>query len=134
MYGKRGLIQWQCVIPHSNQHKALNQILNTICNSKVGSFLTVLKEFGEIKSEGLLSFPMQGTTLALDFPNTGRTVQQLCTQLHELVLRFGGRIYPAKDALMSAEHFQQFYPNFSKFKEFIDPKFSSSFYRRITQL
>ncbi|KAA3657177.1 MAG: FAD-binding oxidoreductase [Calditrichaeota bacterium] len=133
MYGKRGLIQWQCVIPPTQQHKAMNQILNTICNSKVGSFLTILKEFGEMKSEGLLSFPEQGTTLALDFPNTGQAVHQLCSRLHELVMRFGGKIYPAKDALMTTENFLQFYPNFQEFKQYIDPKFSSSFYRRITQ-
>ena len=89
--------------------------------------LGVLKNFGNIKSPGLLSFPMEGVTLALDFPNKGLKTNNLFDELNKLILINNGRLYPAKDALMKKKDFHQGYEQIEKFKDFIDPKFSSSF-------
>ena len=96
------------------------------------SFLAVLKTFGDLPSPGLLSFPRPGVTLALDFPNRGEHTRALFRHLDTLVREAGGRLYPAKDACMSADDFQHFYPAWDAFQEHIDPAFSSSFWRRVT--
>jgi FAD/FMN-containing dehydrogenase len=92
----------------------------------------VLKKFGAIESPGLLSFPREGLTLALDFPNRGDRTCRLLDELDRLVLDAGGAVYPAKDARMSAESFQSFFPNWKEFERYTDPAFSSSFWRRVT--
>ena len=81
----------------------------------------------------MLSFPEEGYTLALDFGNKGEKTVSLLKKLEDIVTKAGGRIYPAKDSLMSKESFLKYYPNFEEFKKYIDPKFSSSFIRRVTK-
>lgn len=130
MYGKRGFLQYQCVIENEFAKKGIADLLKVIARSKLGSFLSVLKSFGEIKSPGLLSFPKPGITLALDFPNTSKA-RQLFQTLDNIVINAGGRVYPAKDALMHAQTFQQYYPHWKTFKTYIDPAFSSDFWRRV---
>jgi hypothetical protein len=103
-----------------------------VADSGQGSFLSVLKRFGRMPSIGMMSFPQSGYTLALDFPNRGASTLQLLDQLDAVVMSAGGRVYPAKDSRMSAASFQAFYPDWRKFSSFIDPKFSSSFWRRVT--
>ena len=110
----------------------MREIMTKIAHSDGGSFLTVLKEFGDIQSPGMLSFPMEGFTFALDFPNKGGETLKLLNELDALVRDAKGRVYPAKDARMSAESFATFYPNWEHFSQFIDPAFSSSFWRRVT--
>ena len=78
-----------------------------------------------------MSFARPGITLALDFPRR-EPVVRLLEHLDEIVAAAGGRLYPAKDARMSGEHFRQFYPQWKEFSQYIDPKFSSSFWRRVT--
>jgi len=95
--------------------------------------LTVLKTFGNVSSPGILSFPRPGITLALDFPNNGQPTTKLFAELDEIVRGAGGRIYPAKDARMSAQDFQDAYPQWKSFVRYIDPQFSSSFWRRVTK-
>ena len=131
LYGKSGFLQYQFVIPFSEGHEAMREILERIRCSGEGSFLTVLKEFGTRQSPGMLSFPRPGLTLALDFSYQGRKTLRLLDELDEIVLRAGGAIYPAKDARMSAESFKAYYPQWKEFAQYVDPKFSSSFWRRV---
>ena len=131
IYGKKGFYQYQSVIPKKNSHDATIEMLDIIKSSGEGSFLAVLKTFDNKKSLGLLSFPMEGTTLALDFPNKGPNTLKLFQKLDEVVMKSGGRIYMAKDNRMSREMFEAGYPNYEKFKEYIDPGISSSMSRRL---
>jgi FAD/FMN-containing dehydrogenase len=132
LYGKRGFLQYQFVVPNGSDNHAIREILERISASGQGSFLAVLKEFGHITSPGMLSFPRPGVTLALDFAFHGENTLKLLNELDQVVEDYGGAIYPAKDARMSAAHFQKFYPNWREFARYIDPKFSSSFWRRVT--
>jgi FAD/FMN-containing dehydrogenase len=132
LYGRRGFFQYQCVVPHEGGREATRSILSRIADSGDGSFLAVLKVFGDVSSPGLLSFPRPGITLALDFANRGPRTLALFEGLDEIVRRYGGRVYPAKDARMSATSFQAFYPQWREFSTHIDPAFSSSFWRRVT--
>lgn len=131
IYGKRGFYQYQFVLPDEpTTHGALEEIFSLIKKSGQGSFLAVLKTFGEIPSQGLMSFPHSGVTLALDFANTPKT-HHLFDELEKKVLKAGGRVYPAKDAHMSQEAFRQFYRNTEDFKKYVDARFASSFSRRV---
>lgn len=131
IYGKQGFFQYQCVVP-LRHYTAIEEILKLINKAETGSFLTVLKEFGNMPSRGMLSFPRPGVTFALDFPNTGKRTLNLMNQLDRVVMHANGAVYPAKDARMSIEAFQHYFPHWEKFKSYIDPKFSSSFWRRVT--
>ncbi len=130
-YGKNGFLQHQFVLPFEASKEILKQIFELIVSSGMSSFLTVLKTFGDIESPGMLSFPKKGITLAIDYRMEGSKTLELLERIDNLLIKNDGRIYPGKDARMSKEHFHTFYPNFDKFEQFIDPKFSSSFYRRI---
>lgn len=132
MYGKRGFLQWQCVVPYAEGSDAIKEIFRMISDSGKGSFLAVLKTFGDIPSPGIMSFPRKGVTLALDFANDGRETFALLDRLDAVVRSVKGAIYPAKDARMSPETFEVSFPQLNKFKPYIDPKFSSSFWRRTT--
>jgi FAD/FMN-containing dehydrogenase len=131
IYGKSGFYQYQFLVP-SEAEDAFRDILRRIGSSHQGSFLVVLKKFGKIPSPGLMSFPREGLTLALDFPNRGQTTIDLLEELDGLVQQAGGCVYPAKDARMSAASFQLYYPQWKEFSRTIDPRFSSSFWRRVT--
>ncbi len=114
IYGRRGFTQYQLVIPRAASRRGLPAILQRISQSGLGSFLAVLKLFGP--QNGLVSFPMEGYTLALDFPMSRRLLPCL-DAFDRLVLEHGGRLYLAKDVRMSAAMFQQGYPNAAAFKE-----------------
>ncbi|MGZ3807578.1 MAG: FAD-binding oxidoreductase, partial [Bacteriovorax sp.] len=132
IYGKRGFLQYQFIIPHKNDNgRALAQIFNILQSSQMGSFLAILKTFSQKPSDGMLSFPKEGVTLALDFPNYGERLFNILKECDEIVRHVGGRIYPAKDARMSQEIFYAGYPRINEFKLNIDPQFSSSFWRRV---
>jgi FAD/FMN-containing dehydrogenase len=133
VYGKHGLLQFQCVIPSSNGLSAMREILDVIQNSGLASFLAVLKIFGNLPSPGMMSFPMPGITLALDFPIKPNKSFPLFDRLGEMTLAAGGRIYPAKDARMTPAQFRAFYPTHVNFKQYVDPRFSSNFWRRVTE-
>ncbi len=132
LYGRRGFLQWQSVVPKTRNNETIKAIINKIAESKLASFLAVLKEFGAVRPQGMLSFPMPGVTLALDFPNVGQNLFRLLDELDEIVVAEGGRIYPAKDARMKSQTFMASFSDFEQFTKYIDPKFSSSFYRRVT--
>jgi FAD/FMN-containing dehydrogenase len=132
LYGKRGFMQHQSVVPHRDGKLAVGSLLRLIADAGLGSFLAVLKVLGERDSGGLLSFPRPGLTLALDFPNRGRSTFELLDRLDAIVREHGGRVYPAKDARMSSATFRDGYPRWEEFSRWIDPAFSSSFWRRVT--
>jgi FAD/FMN-containing dehydrogenase len=133
MYGPRGMHQYQCVIPASDGKEATAALLDTIARSGLGSFLAVLKQFGNLESDGLLSFPREGLTLAVDFPNRGARLERLFRELDAIVAQAGGRLYPAKDGRMSGDLFRSGYPNLSRFSQYVDPRCSSSFWRRVME-
>jgi len=129
IYGPKGFFQYQFVVPHRD-YIAIEEVLTMIANSGAGSFLAVLKEFGDKPSLGMMSFPRPGICLALDFPNKGNKTLELMQRLDDLVVSAGGAVYPAKDARMSAESFSAYYSANEQFSKFIDPRFSSNFWRR----
>jgi len=123
LYGKKGFLQYQFVIPFRGAEECLRQVLKHLQKSCSPSFLAVLKRFGK-EGAGHLSFPFEGFTLALDLPMQGASTLEALRKADEIVLRFGGRLYLAKDARMSAEMFHKTYPRFqewSKVKKQIDP-------------
>jgi FAD/FMN-containing dehydrogenase len=131
IYGLKGFYQYQSVVPRSTGREAVLAMLDTISHSGEGSFLAVLKTFGSRPSVGLMSFPMPGVTLALDFPNKGaKTVALLCS-LNDIVRSAGGRIYAAKDATMPRDLFERGYPRFKEFMQYRDPGISSAMSRRL---
>jgi FAD/FMN-containing dehydrogenase len=133
MYGKSGLLQFQYVIPWEHAKEGTIAILHEVSKSGLASFLAVLKAFGDVPSPGLMSFPKPGITLALDFPIKAEKTFPLVTRLADMVREFGGRLYPAKDAAMTANQFQTFYPQWQQLARFRDPLLTSSFWERVTQ-
>lgn len=131
IYGRRGFHQYQFVIPFGALAE-LETVLRKIVHSGMGSFLAVLKEFGDIPSPGMLSFPREGVCLALDFADRGNKTIALIEELDAIVSGAGGAVYPAKDRLMSASSFKQYFPQHKQFAEFIDPGFSSDFWSRVS--
>lgn len=115
-YGRKGFIQYQFVLPLEASKKGLTDILNRIIKNGTGSFLAVLKLFG--KHDSLISFPMEGYTLALDFPVRNGLFSFL-DELDKVVMSYGGRLYLSKDARMNPETFWKSYPNVNKFAEII---------------
>lgn len=133
MYGKRGFLQYQFVLP-LDQISVLKIIMERISEKKYGSFLTVLKVFGP--QDGLISFPLEGYTLALDFP-VKEGIMELLDELDQLVLESGGRIYLAKDARMKKDFFRQSYPGLDEFSAIVhkynpESKFKSAQSERLS--
>ena len=133
LYGKRGFFQHQSAIPMAGAFDALRKLLELTAEFGEGSFLVVVKLFGDKPSPGLLSFPLPGATLALDFPNKGDSTRRLLARMAEVVLAAGGRLYPAKDATMSGEMFRAGYPAWRKVEALRDPAIMSDFWRRTTR-
>ncbi|MDP3847587.1 MAG: FAD-binding oxidoreductase [Pseudomonas sp.] len=115
LYGKQGFVQYQFVIPKAAGLQGMRAILERISASHRGSFLAVLKTFGAA-NDNLLSFPMEGYTLALDFKLEAGLLE-LLDELDSMVLAHGGRLYLAKDARMSEATFKQSQPNWQQFQE-----------------
>ena len=99
IYGRKGFAQFQCVLPPDRSENGLTALLATIAKAGPGSFLAVLKRFG--RQDSAFSFPMEGYTLALDFPITTKTLA-LLDRLDRITIDYGGRFYLAKDSRMSA--------------------------------
>jgi decaprenylphospho-beta-D-ribofuranose 2-oxidase len=121
IYGWRGFVQHQCVLPAKNAEAVLTDMLGRIARRGGSSFLAVLKKLGE--ASGDLSFPMTGYTLALDFP-IGRDLFSFLDELDALVVKAGGRLYLAKDARQSRATFEAGYPDLARFRDIrrtIDP-------------
>jgi len=132
IYGSQGFLQFQCGVPMSQAGvDALREILDRSAHSGMPSFLTVLKVYGDVPSPGWMSFPKRGFSLALDFANRGERTYRLMDELDAITRQAGGRIYPAKDSRMSPESFRTYYPERERFTRYVDPAFSSSFWRRV---
>jgi FAD/FMN-containing dehydrogenase len=131
LYGRSGFYQYQCVLPRTVQKEALTTLLREIANSGQSSFLAVVKAFGERSSPGLLSFPLPGTHIALDFPNRGAITRTLFERLDAVVGAAGGRLYPAKDGRMPTELFRSGYPAWRELDALKDPHVQSDFWRRV---
>jgi decaprenylphospho-beta-D-ribofuranose 2-oxidase len=113
IYGRAGFQQFQCVVPFDRGEAALRDLLEIISDSRQASFLAVLKRMGPGRA-GYLSFPSPGYTLALDFPQRSG-IETLYARLCAVTLRFGGRVYLGKDALLDAAGFRAMYPEFADF-------------------
>jgi FAD/FMN-containing dehydrogenase len=131
IYGKKGFYQYQSVIPTANAEDATQEMFDKIAESDQGSFLMVLKTFGELENCGMLSFPLPGVTLAMDFPNRGQDTLKLFDTLDTIVTSAGGRLYPAKDHRMSQDVFLNGYQNIDQFQLHRDPSISSNMSRRL---
>jgi len=131
IYGRKGFYQYQSVVPRSVGKQAVGEMLTAISQAGEGSFLAVLKTFGKIESLGMLSFPQEGVTLALDFANKSEKTLKLFERLDEIVRGAGGRIYPAKDARMPRDLFESGYPQLQEFIKYRDPGISSALSKRL---
>jgi FAD/FMN-containing dehydrogenase len=132
IYGRKGFQQYQCVVPDAAAPTAMQELLAAIAASGQGSFLAVLKRCGDVASPGLLSFPLPGTSLALDFPQQAR-LAPLFERLDAIVREAGGRLYPAKDAHMSGSDFRHAYPGWEQVERLRDPALMSRFWKRVTE-
>ncbi|MGE9268488.1 MAG: FAD-binding protein [Verrucomicrobiales bacterium] len=130
LYGRRGFLQYQCVVA---ERAALAELVERVLVADQRPFLTVLKKFGTRESPGCLSFPRPGWTLAMDFPMRGAETLELMTRLDEIVRAAGGRLYPAKDARMAGDFFRESYPEWERLEQWRDPAMMSAFWKRVTQ-
>ncbi len=135
LYGRRGFVQYQALLPRETAAEGCRLLLEEFSRERAASFLAVLKTTGP-EGRGLLSFPRSGVTLALDVPNLGERLRPLARRLDAILLRLGGRLYLAKDALTDAASFAAMYPRLPEFRAArrrLDPegRFSSSQARRL---
>ena len=131
LYGRGGFHQFQCVVAPGGARDAVHEMLATTAARSEGSFLAVLKNFGDKPSPGLMSFPMPGATLALDFPNRGEATRRLLLDLYRIASDAGGRLYPAKDGCSPEASLVQGYPQYEQFSRLLDPGLSSMMARRL---
>ena len=135
IYGKRGFVQYQCVLPLNEAFAGMRALLEALAKGRRSSFLSVLKRFGA-EGKGLLSFPFEGYTLTLDLPVSDPELFPFLDRLDEIVLQHSGRIYLAKDARLNARTFRAMYPRFQEWLEIkrkLDPEncFDSDLARRL---
>lgn len=135
IYGKRGFVQYQILLPRETSRAGLASLLERLAASRRASFLAVLKSSGAA-SPAPLSYLFPGHTLALDLPNTGQDLVRLLHELDDALVAFGGRVYLAKDSVTRKDAFAAMYPRLGEFlalKSRIDPlgRFSSSQARRL---
>ncbi|MFN3781509.1 MAG: FAD-binding protein, partial [Candidatus Kapaibacteriota bacterium] len=130
LYGRKGFLQYQFVIPRADAQRTLQSIFNEFKKANLGSFLTVLKTFGDFEPAGYLSFPRAGVTVAIDFPIT-QSLFNVLDRADEIVVGSGGALYPAKDARMKPFVFKKSFGNLETFLKFKDPKFNSVFWGRV---
>lgn len=131
LYGKSGFHQFQCVVPEEHARDAFYCMLRYCLDFLGGSTLVVIKRFGSIRSPGLLSFPIPGYTITLDFPAKGESSRMLVTKLEKLTLDAGGRVNPYKSRMMSLATFESSFPHWKRILPWLDPCAESRFSRRL---
>ena len=134
LYGKSGIVQWQIAVPEVSEH-TLFDVIDSIEKAKVPAFLVVLKKLGA-SNQAPLSFPMQGWTLAVDFPANYKRIYRFLDSLDQELMQAGGRIYLAKDSRLDPELIPKMYPDLDEWKSIrqnIDPdrRWQSDFSRRL---
>ena len=137
LYGPRGVLQWQCLVPFGSED-VLREIVEALSSHRAPSFLAVLKYFGEA-DPGPLSFPGPGWTLALDVPTSDPDLAPLLDRLDQRVVETGGRIYLAKDSRMRPELLGAMYPRLDEWRavrDRLDPdrRLASDLARRLDLL
>ncbi|HOD00592.1 MAG TPA: FAD-binding oxidoreductase [Myxococcota bacterium] len=115
IYGRPGLLQYQFLIPPEQGFEGVKSVLEMIAATGKASFLAVLKKFGPMQNQGLLSFPTPGYFIALDFPYGNGSILEQMELWDKRVLEYGGRLYLTKDARMSRETFRAMYPRVDEF-------------------
>jgi FAD/FMN-containing dehydrogenase len=115
LYGRRGFLQYQCVLPRAAGSPPVATLLERLGAAGAASFLAVIKDCGPA-SDAYLSFPMEGTTLALDLPNRGAATEALVHELNAIVIANRGRVYLAKDAVTRAEDFARMEPRLGEWR------------------
>lgn len=116
IYGNRGFTQYQFILPKAESRAGLMEILGKIAERGMGSFLAVLKLYGQ--QHGYLPFAMEGYSLTLDFP-IKEGLFEFLDELDEIVLAHGGRLYLSKDVRMPKHMFMQSYPNVERFIDYV---------------
>ena len=106
VYGEKGFIEYQVVVPFEAAYETIFELLEIISKSKLGSTVAAVKPL--INASGLMSFPMDGFTFAVDFMRSQK-LWQVLDKLDEIVIANGGRVYLAKDARLSAKNFRKMY-------------------------
>jgi len=114
-YGARGFTQYQCVLPRKAGPEAVREFLQLLTKLRCASPLCVIKDCGP-EGKGLLSFPMEGTSIAVDMAITPE-IQRVTDVLNEFVIAAGGRIYLTKDRFTRREHFRAMEPRLDAFLE-----------------
>lgn len=124
LYGRRGLTQYQCVLPWDDSMCSYRRLVEIATRGGSGPFLCVIKDCGP-QGVGQLSFPMRGISFAMDFPVDTAVTQKLVDDLNDHVAGCGGRIYLAKDAFTRREHFEAMEPRLRTWRELrasVDPQ------------
>jgi decaprenylphospho-beta-D-ribofuranose 2-oxidase len=114
LYGRRGLLQYQLVVP-SGSEKVLELVIERLRLARVPCYLAVLKDFGPA-NDAPLSFPIKGWTLALDIPRARAGLEPLLDAFDELVAEAGGRVYLSKDARMGPDAVRAMYPRLEEWR------------------
>jgi FAD/FMN-containing dehydrogenase len=131
LLGKRGFLQYHFVLPEKHA-AAISEIFNEVQKSTVTPFFVILHSYGSAVSPGFMSFPLEGLGGTLDCLNDGQTTVDLFRRLDTILIRLGGRVYPAKDSAMTPATYQHYFPRWQELAQYRDPKFSSTFWRRVT--
>jgi FAD/FMN-containing dehydrogenase len=133
IYGRRGVWSYQALIPLAAARAAVPEMLRRVSRPGDQSWGTVLKVFGERTAPGLLSFTGAGISMTLGFPNRGARCLRVLGDLDRIVRDAGGKLYPAKDGRMPADAFKRSFPAWEEFARLVDPRFSSRFWRRVSE-
>ncbi|MFI5301783.1 MAG: FAD-binding oxidoreductase [Polyangiales bacterium] len=123
VYGSRGFTQYQCVLPRAAGRKAVRDFMELLTKLGGASPLCVIKDCGP-QGKGLLSFPLEGTSIAVDMA-VSPGIQAIVDKLNEFVIATGGRVYLTKDRFTRADHYRAMEPRLEAFlaaREKWDPK------------